>query len=288
MKLLVTGGTGFIGGALLPRLVEAGHEVLALARGEAPAQAGVRWLEADLAAPSFASQLPDEPCDGVVHLAQSLAYRDFPDGASDMFAVNCAATQVLLDWARNHGASRFLLASTGSIYGRGSAPFTEDDPTPARDYYSCSKKAAEQLAQGYADLLTVQVVRIFGVYGPGQAGKLVPNLAARIGGGGAVDLAGEDGLVLSPLYIDDLVAGLLAILALDAGHVLNLGATDGLSLRAIATAIGAAIGEPVQFNVTEGETPGLVGDVSRLQALTSWAPGVDLAEGMRRTFAANS
>jgi len=288
MKVLVTGGTGFIGRALLPRLIAAGYEVLATRRGEGPAPAldGVRWIQADLASPSLADALPHETCDAVVHLAQSLAYREFPAGATDMFAVNCAATMTLLDWAQARSVRRFVLASTGSIYGRSARPFREDDPTPATDFYSCSKKAAEQVALGFADLLDVLVIRIFGVYGPGQEGKLVPNLAARIRRGEAVTLAGQDGLCLSPLHIDDLNDGLLAALDLEGTHVLNLGANRSISLREIATAIGGALNEEVRFEIQGEGDPGqaLVGDVTRIAKLTGWRPRIELAEGIARTF----
>src|ERR1700736_2966542 len=110
MKVLVTGGGSFLATALLPRLVE-DHEVLAVhSPGSVPSSiGGVDWLELDLAAP-LPQTLPAS-IDAVVHLAQSRRYREFPEGAVDMYEINTAATVRLLDYTLRAGGQRFTYAS---------------------------------------------------------------------------------------------------------------------------------------------------------------------------------
>jgi nucleoside-diphosphate-sugar epimerase len=130
MKVLVTGSTGFVASHLLPALATQ-HEVYALGHDAAriPSLEGVEPLVVDLRSARDAS-LPD--VDAVVHLAQ--ANVPFPDGALDLHAVNTASTVALLDHARRCGASRFVFASSASVYGFGDRPWTEDDAPAATDF----------------------------------------------------------------------------------------------------------------------------------------------------------
>jgi len=131
MAVLVTGGGGFLGTALLPRLVARG-EVIALRRpGTQPSQVdGVRWVVQDLAAP-LSADLP-ERIDAVIHLAQSRRYREFPDGAIDVYEVNAGATVRLLEYCSRAGAASFTYASSGAVYAPGPEPVNEADaPQPA-------------------------------------------------------------------------------------------------------------------------------------------------------------
>ena len=144
--------------------------VRARARSSAARLAGVRWIDHDLA-----DDLPDtlpSAVDAVVHLAQSPAYKHFPEGAPDVFAVNVASTFALLDYARRASARSFVLASTGGIYDYSPAPIDEDAALAPSSHYFRSKYAAEVLMESYADLMATIALRFFFVYGPGQRGML--------------------------------------------------------------------------------------------------------------------
>ena len=134
MRVLVTGATGFLGRHVLPVLAER-HKVVAMARR--PVE-GFETVVADL---TDEFELP-AGLDAVVHLAQSRRYREWPEGAADMYAVNVHATFRLLARA---GAGRFVYASTGGIYAPSPAPLREDDPVAPSGFYPRSKLAAEVL-----------------------------------------------------------------------------------------------------------------------------------------------
>lgn len=285
MTYLVTGGTGFVGQALLPRLSRRG-EVVALCRpgSEPEAISGVRWLPQDLADPLDESVLP-ERVDAVFHLAQSTRYREFPDGAIDMLEINTASTLRLLDYCRRVGGRGFALASTGAIYATGQEPAKESDTPRPGNFYAASKLAAEQIATPYGELMNVHVLRPFFVYGPGQqADRFIPGLIGRVRQRQQVRLAGEDGIRLNPVYVDDAVEMLLGTLGLEGSGILNLAGAGVHSIREIAEMIGDELGVAPAFEVAD-PSEDLVASIERLTERLG-APSVPMAEGVARTVAA--
>jgi UDP-glucose 4-epimerase len=159
-KIIVTGGSGLNGKRLLADLSPSA-EVVSIGRRD-PSVAGVAWISHDLSK----STLPDLPraIDTVVYLAQSEHFREFHEQARDIFEVNVANVQRMLDWARISGVKRFLLASSGGVYGHGDSAFREDDaigPKGPLGYYLASKQCSELLAGSYADCFTVVILRFF-------------------------------------------------------------------------------------------------------------------------------
>ena len=155
MKVLVTGGTGYIGGALLPALLQRGHEIVGLARQLPEATThGVTWIPCDLAA-----TLPELPAvDAIFHLAQ--ANVPVPQESEMMYQVNTCSTLRLLEHARRCGAKRFLLASTGNVYGWGSRPFVEGDPLRPQRLYPTTKVNAENLVRVYQEHFSTAILRM--------------------------------------------------------------------------------------------------------------------------------
>ena len=122
MKILVTGAAGFVGRRLVPLLASAGHHVLALIHRPLDSQVRVSFerysvdvLQIDLGADPLGSL--GGGFDAVIALAQSQHFRDFPDHAEEIFAVNVSAHLKLLEWSRITGVRRFIYASSGGIYG---------------------------------------------------------------------------------------------------------------------------------------------------------------------------
>ena len=165
MKLLVSGASGLLGRHLLGEIAEK-HEVVALTRRETPPDTpGVDWVRQDLRDPLELGALPGR-IDGVVHLAQSERYRDFPEGAEDIFGVNVHSTFRLLEYARAAGAGRFVLASTGGVYAPRATPIDEGAPLATPGPYFRSKRMAELLVDDYSEILSGAVLRFFFIYGP--------------------------------------------------------------------------------------------------------------------------
>ena len=147
-RVLVTGGTGFLGKALLPQLQ--GHDIFALRRSPSGEENGISWIQADLGEPVNTAALPGK-IDAVIHLAQSPEYRNLPDGAPHVFRVNTAATAELLEYVRHAGAEQFLYASTGSIYEPFKGSMLETEPVAPKNFYPASKLAGERDEQASTD-----------------------------------------------------------------------------------------------------------------------------------------
>jgi UDP-glucose 4-epimerase len=283
VTVVVTGATGFLGSALLELLAQR-DEVVALHRpgAEPPARAGVRWLPQDLAAP-LGADLP-QATDAVIHLAQSRRYREFPEGARDVFAVNAAVTVELLDYARRSGAKAFTYASSGAVYASGPEPVRETDAPQPGNFYAASKRAGELAAEQYRSLLNAHVLRFFFIYGPGQRNMFIPGVLARIGDGQEVTLAGTDGIRVNPVFVDDAAAAVAGTLELPESMTLNVAGPDVVSLREIAEIGGRLLGSEPRFASTDPQ-PDLVASIDRMREAVG-APKVGIDEGLRRTVEA--
>ena len=185
MRILLVGASGFVGGHLAPRLVEAGHDLVCAVRAssEYTPPEGAERIELDLDRPLDPATLPS--VDAVLHFAQ--ANVRFPEGARELDRVNAASVVELLDHARESGATRFVYASSASVYGFGDEPFAEDAPLAGSDFYAATKIGAEKAVGAYEGLLTTAILRLVVPYGPGQAGRMIPALANRVANGRARD-----------------------------------------------------------------------------------------------------
>lgn len=280
MRILLTGGGGFIGQRLIPLLQERRHDVMCLLRDNAPCPPGAEPIRADLARDQHIKA--PGAIDAVIHLAQSSRYRDFPAGADDIFSVNTASTARLLDLARRAGARSFVLASTGSVYGTQGGPCREDRFLAPADFYAASKLAAETLLQPYAGLFRVCALRLFAPYGPSQFGRLIPTLAQRVRDGHPISLDGEaDGLRFAAAYVDDVAAILLAAAEQGWEGVYNAAAPEPTSVRETAALIGDLIGvEPIFQRTGRPEPVSLIPDLDRLSRLYDLHRLRSLREGL--------
>jgi len=282
VTVLVTGATGFIGRHVLQRLAGR-HDVVALARRDPPAElAGLaRWVRQDLSGPLDPAVLP-ERLDTVLHLAQSPRYREFPEGAEDMLAVNVHAPAALLDHARHAGARRFVLCSTGGVYGHHAARVDEDQRVAPIGFYQASKYAAEVLLAPYGALLTTVVLRPFFVYGPGQRGMLVAALAQRVLAGEEVTVDGDPGLRINPIHVADAARAIEAALALDAPAIINVAGDEAVSITDLARGLADAAGSLPRIAHRDAAAAGdLLGANARMKSLLGVVPQVALADGLR-------
>jgi UDP-glucose 4-epimerase len=284
MRVLITGATGFVGRYVLDRLA-ARHEVIALTRRPPPAGLGsVRWIEHDFSARETQPRWPPR-VDAIVHLAQSGGYRDFPRSAPDIFAVGADAPMRLLNYAREAGVRKFILASTGGLYGWSDRPVRESDAVTLESgslgFYFAVKRASELLAEQYVGLFGVTVLRFFFVYGPGQSSeKLLPRLVQAVTDGRPIQLQGSDGIRINPIHVEDAAAAVARCLEIDAKGAINIAGPEIASLRQVGSIIGQTLGVEPIFE-TESHMPSrhLVADITRMRELV-WTPTIALRQGI--------
>lgn len=282
MIVLVTGANGFVGSHLVRRLA-ANHSVVALARDPTRLRAmRIEALPADLSQPVDSKAWP-ATVDAIIHLAQ--ANVSFPESAQEMFAVNTASTQRLLDYARRSRAFRFILASSGDVYGDRRGLSKESDAARPAGYYAVTKYASELIAMSYRDYTVPCVLRLFQPFGPGQSGRLIPKLAERVRKGEPVLVNDGDRPLVTPLYIDDAVAAIEKTLTVAYTGVINLAGDEAVSVRRLAEQIGSAVGRTPVFEASGRDCGDLAGDNAMMKKLLEPGPLTRLAEGLARTFA---
>ncbi len=286
MRYCVVGSGGYIGRFLCEHLIKQGHSVdkvsSSLAGGIDPTTGLLPEL--DLA-----------QVDVVVYLAQSPFYRQLPQRAPHLLAVNCVSAVHVAIAAQASNVSKFIYASTGNVYQASFDAFKEHSTLERGNWYSLSKIMGEEglrLAAGGMDLTCL---RIFGVYGPGQADKLIPNLIARVTRGETVTVdrqpsaaeAQPEGLRTNPIYIDDTVRAIEMVAGIRGVPVMNFAGDEVLSIRQMVEIIGEVAGTSPQVAVNDRERAGdLIGDTSLFRSHYT-PPLTPFKEGIQKVLEAS-
>lgn len=292
MRVLVTGAFGFVGAAVVPRLIAAGHDVVALTRGEsaaAPQRGDPRVVHGDVLDPDGMAKAV-AGVDGVVHLAALTRLRESFEFPELYRAVNADGTRHLVDAAvaetRRRGAPmRFVQASTAAVYGvPRRQPVAEDAPTSPASPYGESKLAADEyLLRSTDDLLGAVVLRAFNIAGAagGRAdtdlARIIPKaIAVARGEAGLLQVNGDGSAVRDFVHVADLADGFVAALEFatpGCREVLNIGAT-GASIAQIIKAVELVSGGPlaVEHLPPRHEPHSILADTGRARRLLGWRP----------------
>jgi nucleoside-diphosphate-sugar epimerase len=286
MRILITGGTGFIGSTLGPRLIAAGHELFCVCRPGSSASFGetVVW---DAASPAGMSKFP-EAIEAVIHLAQSRSYRNFPGDSREMFDVNVGMTMSLLQWAARSKVKQFCLVSSGAVYEPFSGALQEDAALGPHGFLGASKLASEIMARPFAGLFKLNILRLFFPYGPGQRDRLIPDLIRRIHYGEAIQVtANSEGMRLVPTFVEDIAGVLVASVESSWTGTVNVATPEALSIRRIAELIGRQLGIEPKLEIVERTPIDIVPDLDRLASRFDLRRFTRFEEGLRRTTGAN-
>jgi nucleoside-diphosphate-sugar epimerase len=278
MKILLTGATGFLGSNLVPALLRDGHEVTALGRSErrdAVEHMGCRFVASDLADGEPVSLCGDH--DVAIFLALSSNHHGWPDKAHDVIGVNVLGAAKFAEAARKAGVRRLLHASSGSVYWPADNAIKEDAPLRSDNLYSLSQKAGEDFVRLYEQYFDVVVFRVFYLYGPGQSGRLIPNIVQKVADETPIDLqprtAGEeetDGLVVSVTYMENAVRILNSLMHSSFKGTVNFAGPETISIRQLAETAGEILGKPPVFRInSEPRAGNMIADTTLLQSLVS-------------------
>ncbi|MTV15193.1 MULTISPECIES: NAD(P)-dependent oxidoreductase [Bradyrhizobium] len=283
MRILLTGATGFVGSTLGPRLVAAGHELFCVCRPESPVAFGDKVIwdgRAKIDFPKLFGKV-----DVVIHLAQSRNYRHFPADAGDMFAVNVAMTMFLLEWAAKSKVKQFCLVSSGAVYEPFVGSLKEDKSLAPAGFLGASKLASEIIARPFASVFALNILRLFFPYGPGQHGRLIPELIRRVRDGTAVHLTDNgEGVRLTPTLVDDVVEVILASVTHGWTETLNVATPEMLTIRQIANMIGRQLGVEPKFELVKTPSASIVPDLGRLASRFQLDRFTRFEDGLRKTI----
>ncbi|MBI2265952.1 MAG: NAD(P)-dependent oxidoreductase [Armatimonadetes bacterium] len=287
MRTLVIGSQGFIGKRLVALLRKRGDQVDESSSSKPGGIDPVTGCLSD----GFSIKADTE---AVVYLAQSPYYHQTSGKVPEIINVNMATAVRVAELSRKAGVKRFVYASTGSVYAQSFEPLSERHPLQRTNWYVLSKIHAEEALSLYQHDMEVLVVRPFGIYGPGQVGKMVPNLLDLVRAGKTLfiqrnprDPSDLDGLRVSLCYIADAVRILAELIEGGGPDCVNIAGGEVASIRKIATLMGGYLGAEPGFEILEEyRQTDRIADISVL--VRSLAPKfTDLEEGIRLTVSAS-
>jgi UDP-glucuronate 4-epimerase len=305
MRILVTGGAGFIGSHVSERLLCDGHEVSILDDlndfySPAVKRTNIAAVQHTGPAHIYEGDIRDDDLvrrifgernlDAVIHLAARAGVRPSLEHALLYEDVNVRGTLMLLEECRLRGVDKFVFASSSSVYGiADQVPFNEDlSLNLPISPYAATKLSGEKFCYTYSHLynLSVTCLRFFTVYGPRQR----PDLAIRkftewIDAGRPIPVFGDGSSRRDYTYIDDIVEGIVAALHHRAPFdVFNLGNSSPIDLLGLIGLIESALGRPAKLNwlpAQPGDVPITFADISKAKRILGYDPQTPIAEGIQ-------
>jgi len=305
MRILVTGGAGFIGSHLAERLARRGDTVVIVddfndyysprlkrANAAAALAAGdVSLAEGDIRDARFLeSVFEGRGFECIVHLAARAGVRPSLADPRLYVDVNLHGTLNLLELARREEVTRFVFASSSSVYGLDPIPFSEDARADSPvSPYGATKRAGEVLLASYRNLYGIRscVLRFFTVYGPRQRPDMAIHKFTRaMLSGEAVTMFGDGSSARDYTYIDDIIDGVTAAVDTDFDwEIINLGNSRKVALVEMIDAIARAAGKQPQverLGDQPGDVPATCADISRARRILGFEPKVSFEEGIKR------
>lgn len=307
MRVVVTGGAGFIGSHTCDRLLALGHHVVCLDNFnnyypsciKRENLSGIRdhprfWLlEGDVRDRAAVEEAFSKgPVDAVIHLAAMAGVRSSVEMPQLYADVNVLGSLQVLEAAKRHAVGKVVLASSSSVYGyRSTVPFREDDPVDCpQSPYAATKRSMELLGYVYWQLhgLPVTVLRFFTVYGPRGRPDMAPYLfTLAILEGRPLQVFGDGSAKRDYTYIDDAVDGILAALAAPTKsfRIYNIGNSRPVSLLEFVGAIERVTGlkAAIQYAPERlGDVPVTCADLTRSWRELGYRPKIGLDEGLSK------
>ena len=305
MRILVTGGAGFIGSHLAEKLVAAGHDVVILDdfndfydpqikhANIAGFAREVTLYPVDLRdSESVRSLFHREKVNAIVHLAARAGVRPSIQHPRLYYDTNVTGTLHLLEAARVTGVERFVFASSSSVYGASKTIAFSEDENLSQTFspYAATKVAGEFLCSTYSHLYNLRVLalRYFTVYGPRQRPDLaIHQFTRRIYAGQPIDQFGDGTTRRDYTYIDDVIQGTMAALQYEGPRfdIFNLGESETIQLKDLIVAIENALGKKAKVNQLPeqpGDMPLTCADISKARKLLGYKPTTRFSEGLPR------
>ena len=314
MRVLVTGGSGFVGSHLSEALLARGDEVFVLDNLSTGSIDNIGHLKTNPRFHYTIDSVTNEPvlaelidrCDVVVHLAAAVGVKLIVEQPVHTIETNVHGTEVVLKHA-NKKKKLVLIASTSEVYGKSAAvPFSEDadlvlGPTVKHRWaYACSKMIDEFLALAYwkERKLPVIIVRLFNTVGPrqtGQYGMVIPNFVRQALAGQPITVFGDGSQTRSFTFVGDVVRAMVALIGdgRAIGQVFNIGNNKEITIDDLAERVKALTGShsPIvripydqAYEAGFEDMPRRVPDISKIRALIGYEPTVELDEILTRVI----
>lgn len=306
MKILITGGAGFIGSHLTEYLLGQNHEVTIIDNLITGQKANIEalltnkqltYIEEDIITTDF-SKLPG--FDWIFHMASPASPVHYQNHPIETLRTNSEGTYNVLEHMRKTGKGRFVLASTSEVYGdpeihpQKESYWGNVNSFGPRACYDEAKRYAEAITYSYATKYNIQVriARIFNTYGPRmdiEDGRVVSNFVTQALKKEPITIYGDGSQTRSLCFVSDMVKGLVALAETDGidMEVINIGNTDERTVKEIAEKVkdltntsSEIVYKPIGADDPKKRKP----DTTKAKTLLNWQPAVELDTGLRYTI----
>jgi dTDP-glucose 4,6-dehydratase len=302
MRVLITGGAGFLGSHLCDRFLAENHTVIAMDNlitgntdniAHLAGHSRFSFIKHDVTNYIFI----DGPLDAILHFASPASPVDYLELPIQTLKVGALGTHKALGLARQKGA-RFLLASTSEVYGdpqvhpQQESYYGHVNPIGPRGVYDEAKRFAEAMTMAYQRYHNVEtrIVRIFNTYGPRMRlrdGRVVPNFIQQALRGEPLTIYGDGSQTRSFCYVDDLIEGIYRLLLSNDNEPVNIGNPGEFTIAEFARIVndltdntGGVIYKDMR---TQDDPQVRQPDITKAKAALGWEPKVSLEDGLRRT-----
>jgi dTDP-glucose 4,6-dehydratase len=305
MRVIITGGAGFLGSHLCDRFLAEGHTVIAMDNLITGSTRNIEHLAGHERFLFIKHDVTnyiyvEGPLDAVLHFASPASPIDYLTYPIQTLKVGALGTHKVLGLAKAKGA-RFLLASTSEVYGDPLVhPQVESywgnvDPIGPRGVYDEAKRFAEAMTMAYHRThgVDTRIVRIFNTYGPRMRlddGRVVPNFIGQALRGEPLTIYGDGRQTRSFCYVSDLIEGIYRLLMSDEHYPVNLGNPHEMDIIAFAELINELTGNTAGMvyqadQRIKGDPQTRQPDISKARRLLGWEPTVDIRDGLAHTIA---
>ena len=306
MRILVTGGAGFLGSHLCDHLLARGHDVICMDNLITGSTANIArlagherflFVKHDVTNYIFV----EGQLDGILHFASPASPIDYLELPIQTLKVGALGTHKVLGLAKDKNA-RFLLASTSEVYGdplvhpQPESYWGNVNPIGPRGVYDEAKRFAEAMTMAYHRThgVDTRIVRIFNTYGPRMRlsdGRVVPNFISQALRGEPLTVYGDGSQTRSFCYVDDLIDGVCRLFLSDLEDPVNIGNPQEMTILEFARHVVALTGSPSPIVFVQPEDARVKDDprvrkpdLTRARTLLGWEPKVSAEEGLRRTI----
>ncbi len=305
MKILVTGGAGFIGSNLCDELLRQGHTVICVDNFNEFYSPKIkeRNVQEALSHPNYElyriditdydrmrSLISQNRPDKIIHLAATAGVRNSLINPRIYEEVNIRGTLNMLELAREFGVSNLVYASSSSVYGNNTKiPFSETDNVDRPiSPYAATKKAGELLCHTHHHIykMNITCLRFFTVYGPRGRPDMAPYMFTKsILNGEPIHMFGDGETMRDYTYITDIIKGIINSLDLEGYHIINLGNNNPVKLKEFIEIIEKHAGKKaviVKKPIPQGDVNVTYADISKAKEMLNYDPEVTIEEGLKR------
>jgi len=289
-KVLVTGGTGFIGTEVVKQLHKKGYEITILGRKDKPEGLDhVKYIKGNLSNPAkcvFACAGQDY----VIHLAAKARIPESFINPDEYFDSNVTGTRNILTAASAVGVKKFVYAGSSSVYGNNTAPNKPTHKPDPLNYYAMSKLFGEHLCKQYKIMfnLNYNILRFFTVYSENQPTSLLfGKFAQMVKDGKPVTIHGDGEYKRDYIHVSDVATACIASMESKVKNdTFNVGTGNNISVNAVVEILRKHAPKFTAVNVDKprGYAPETLADISKTKNLLNWSPKIKIDEGLADMF----